>query len=616
MKAPERDADFEALLQFLKSNRGFDFTGYKRSTLMRRVVKRMSELPNLHSFGAYREYLETHADEFTPLFNTILINVTSFFRDESAWEYLTREILPRIAAKKNPAIAIRVSCVGVASGEEAYTVAMLLARQLGDKALRDRVKIYATDVDGDALAQARHATYSAKAIDPVPADLRERYFERTPGGQYVVRGDLRRAVIFGRNDLVQDVPISRLDLLICRNTLMYFNAETQARILGRFHFALNDGGYLFLGKSEMLLTHANLFSTVDMKNRVFAKVSGASVRERLLLRTQQDGETAEHYGRQIRLRDIAFDSSPLAQILVDSNNRIVATNAVARQSFAISATDLGKPLQDLEISYRPVELRSLIQQLYNDHVPIDVRDIRHIGLDGEEHFLNVRVSPLIDADDKIGGVLVTFVDTSEAQRLQESLHHTNEELETANEELQSTNEELETTNEELQSTNEELETTNEELQSSNEELETMNEELQATNEELETTNDELQIRTEEFNQTNVFLRSVLGALRVGVAVLNRRSEILIWNSMAEELWGVHADEVQGQSLFALDIGLPVDQLKSAVRSCMTKEKDNQELIVNATNRRGKAFRCRVTCRAWTSPSEDGGAILMMEEARS
>ncbi len=614
MKAPERDADFEALLQFLKANRGFDFTGYKRSTLMRRVVKRMSELPNIASFRAYHEYLEPHPDEFTPLFNTILINVTSFFRDESAWDYVAKEILPRIAARRLPSGSIRVSCVGVASGEEAYTVAMLLAEVVGDKALRDRVKIYATDVDGDALAFARNAMYPAKSLVAVPQTLRDRYFERTPGGHYLVRPDLRRAIIFGRNDVVQDAPISRLDLLVCRNTLMYFNSDAQAEILGRFHFALNDGGYLFLGKSEMLLTHSNLFSGVDVRSRVFTKVGSVQVGERVPTFGRTNA-TARVAGRQLRLRELAFDSTPLAQIVVDANNRLVFANATARQTFGVAPSDLGRALQDLEVSYRPIELRALIERASSDRAPVEVRNIRRM-LDGDDRFVDARVLPLIDGDDKPAGASITFIDVTDAQRLQESLHHTNEQLEATNEELQSTNEELETTNEELQSTNEELETTNEELQSANEELETMNEELQATNEELETTNDELQMRTEEFNQTNVFLRTVLGALRVGVAVLNHRFEVLVWNSMAEELWGLRAEEVQGVSFFGLDIGLPLDELKASLRSCLSKDKTSEEIIVDATNRRGRHIRCRITCRPWAGQQQGGGAILMMEEVPS
>src|SRR5438067_8932936 len=154
--ATDRYADFEALLQYVRSRRGFDFTGYKRSTLMRRVMNRMAALKNIKSYGAYQDYLEVHPEEFATLFNTVLINVTSFFRDTAAWDYLARSIIPQMLKAKRPADPIRVCCVGCASGEEPYSVAMLLAEALGDKGFRDCVKIYATDIDADSLAQVRH----------------------------------------------------------------------------------------------------------------------------------------------------------------------------------------------------------------------------------------------------------------------------------------------------------------------------------------------------------------------------------------------------------------------------------------------------------------------------
>jgi two-component system, chemotaxis family, CheB/CheR fusion protein len=249
------DGSLDALLDYLKRTRGFDFTGYKRTTLERRIAKRMEEV-RIDSHAAYLDYLEVHPDEHVFLFNTILINVTGFFRDPAAWELIGDAIVPRLLDAIGDSQPIRVWCAGCASGEETYTLAMVLAEALGEQQYLDRVKIYGTDVDEEALAEARHAIYTAKAVEAVPEALRERYFERHEQ-RYAFRKHLRRTVIFGRNDLVQDAPISRIDLLTCRNTLMYFNADTQDSIVNRFHFALNDWGYLYLGKSEMLIAHSN-----------------------------------------------------------------------------------------------------------------------------------------------------------------------------------------------------------------------------------------------------------------------------------------------------------------------------------------------------------------------
>ncbi|MCA1834936.1 MAG: protein-glutamate O-methyltransferase CheR, partial [Actinobacteria bacterium] len=201
------DASFEALLLHLKENRGFDFTGYKRSSLTRRVDRRMAQV-GVDGYAEYVDYLELHAEEFTTLFNTILINVTGFFRDPESWSYLRTEIIPNMLAAKAPDEIIRVWSAGCASGEEAYTLAMILAETLGEEEFRTRVKVYATDVDEEALSYARHATYDERQVRAVPAPLLQRYFDQA-GGRFAFRKGLRRSVIFGRNDLVQDAPISK-----------------------------------------------------------------------------------------------------------------------------------------------------------------------------------------------------------------------------------------------------------------------------------------------------------------------------------------------------------------------------------------------------------------------
>src|SRR5688572_17014819 len=305
----EPDPQFEALLVYLKEARGFDFTGYKRSSLMRRVSRRMSQA-GIESYSDYLDHLQVHPEEFTALFNTILINVTSFFRDPEAWDHLRAEVLPPIIAGTGP---IRVWSAGCASGQEAYTLAIAFAEALGLDEFRQRVKIYATDVDEEGLSQARHATYSEEEIAGLPSEYRERYFE-TNGSRYTFRTDLRRSVIFGRNDLVQDAPISRIDLLVCRNALMYFNAETQSRILSRFHFALTDQGVLFLGKAEMLLSHGDLFAPVDLKWRIFRPAGRHLPTNRPLhVESAPVRPRTELFGLD-RMRAEAFLASPVAQI--------------------------------------------------------------------------------------------------------------------------------------------------------------------------------------------------------------------------------------------------------------------------------------------------------------
>lgn len=614
MSNDQENSEFAALLDYVKRSRGFDFTGYKRSSLMRRFTKRMQTV-GIETYGNYLDYLEVHPEEFRLLFNTLLINVTSFFRDRSAWEHLSIEIIPRILAQKEAEEPIRVWSAGCASGEEAYTIAMILAQAVGIEQFRERVKIYATDVDEEALSHARQATYLSRDTSGLTATELGQFFEQTEK-HYTFQKDLRRSVIFGRHDLIQDAPISKIDLLVCRNTIMYFNAETQSRILARFHFALKDGGFLFLGKAEMLLAHTNTFTPIDLKQRIFSKVPKLNFRDRLLIMAHTGNKEAVNYSSiHVRLREAAFDAGPLARLIVDNNGMVAMVNERARLLFDITTRDVGRPLQDLEISYRPVELRSCIEQAYRDRRAVHLRDVEWYTTQGEKIHFDVQVAPLIDSNNNILGVSITFVDVTSYKRLQEELQHSNQELEMAYEELQSTNEELETTNEELQSSNEELETTNEELQSTNEELETMNEELQSTNEELQTVNDELQRRTGELNQTNAFLEAILTSLQGGVVVVDQELMIQIWNHKAEDLWGLRTEEAIGLHLLNLDIGLPVQQLRQPIRACLLGELSiSSDLLLNAINRRGKNIQCRVTCTSLIgSQGQIQGVILLMEE---
>jgi two-component system CheB/CheR fusion protein len=613
MSPVEQDPAFETLLEYLQQTRGFDFTAYKRTSLMRRVHKRM-QMVDVANFEAYQSYLEVHPQEFAALFTTILINVTAFFREPEAWHYLGQEIIPRLLAARHPTEPIRVWSAGCASGEEAYTLAMVLAEALGREAFQRRVKIYATDVDEEVLTQARPASYSREVVKPVPDELRDKYFEPV-GRSYVFDADLRRAVIFGRHDLIQDAPISRLDLLVCRNTLMYFNAEAQGRIVARFHFALNDDGFLFLGKAEMLLTHANLFTPIDLKHRIFAKVPKVNLRDRMVVLTQAgDTEAADQLGAYVRLREAAFEAGPVAQVVVNHSGIMILANKEARSLFGLDPRDIGRPFKDLELSYRPLEMRSLVERAQRERRPLAVTDVARPLPEGGVQHLDVQVIPLQGNGRQLVGVSIIFQDATQYHQLEEELLRSRQDRETAYEELQSANEELETTNEELQSTVEELQTTNEELQSTNEEMETMNEELQSTNEELQAINAELNQRSMELDQANSFLQSILASVEVGVVVVDRDFQVMLWNNRAEDLWGLRAEEVRGQSLFSLDIGLPVEKLKEPVHAFLAGQADQKEMVLDAVTRRGKRIQARITSTLRLGPDgEPQGVVLLMKE---
>src|SRR5215472_300077 len=609
LATPPANGELEALLEYLKERRNFDFRGYKRASLSRRIFKRMQTI-NVEDYQRYMEILEANPGEFAELFNTILINVTSLMRDKDAWDALSTRVIPAIVDGKAPEDPIRVWSAGTASGEEAYSLAVLFADALGEDRFRRLVKIYATDADNDALNTARHGRYpEAKLVDAFGEERTNRFFEREDG-HGVFRSDLRRALIFGRHDLVQDPPISRIDVISCRNTLMYFTSDVQSKILASFHFALSTGGYLFLGKSEALVNRTPMFQVVDLRQHILRK-DGTATDIGILAGPQQPARQARAVKQAApRALEGIFEHNSIPQVVLDSSGVIVLANRAARRTLSIGSTELGRHLREAEFSFRPIDLRSPAERVLRERRQVTISNVTWQSPISTEDpaTLDIVISPL----ESQGGVLLTFLDVSRYQHLQLELEQSRRELETAYEELQSTVEELETTNEELQSTNEELETTNEELHSTNEELETMNEELQSTNEELESINNELRDRSAEVSDLNQFLQSILGSLRSAVVVLGPEMEVKAWNRQAEELWGLRADEVAGSHFLNLDIGFPVETLRLPIRNCLSGRTDRAQITEAAVNRRGRQIECTVRISGLMGEGVTRGVILMMD----
>ncbi|MEP7054692.1 MAG: CheR family methyltransferase [Actinomycetota bacterium] len=605
----DESAGFDQLLEHLRQARGFDFTGYKRPSLQRRIARRMTSL-DVSTYPEYQDFLEVHPDEFSELFNAVLINVTGFFRDEAVWECMRSTLVPELLSAKGEDAPIRVWSAGCASGEEPYSLAMLLAQAMGAEQFKERVKIYATDVDDEALVTARAASYTERDLADMPAEFRDGLFEQEQG-RFIFSKDLRRSVIFGRHDLIQDAPISRIDLLVCRNTMIYLNSETQSRILSRFNFALNDDGFLLLGKAEMLLTHSNLFVPFDLRRRIFRKAAVTTGRTRGTTRASQGPAIAPDE----QLRQLVLETSPVVQIVLDTDGRLTLSNERAAAMFDLAPSDVGRLLAELDISYRPVELRRHLDQVAAERRPLRLREIEWPRTPTMRSYVDIEIVPLLSIDGTLLGMSISFIDVTRSHQLQTELEQANAELETAFEELQSTNEELETTNEELQSTVEELETTNEELQSTNEELETMNEELHSTNNELQSINGLLRERTNDLNSVNTYLQSILSSMDNGVVVVDEEMRVRIWNKVAEELWGLRADEVAGKHLLTLDIGLPVESLAQPMRRAIAERKA-ADIEIAAVNRRGRDVLCLVRVMplsqagSMADETADGAVIIM------
>ncbi len=605
-EADERE--LQILLDFLHRERGFDFTGHKRPSLMRRIRRRMSVV-GVATLGEYRDYLELHEDELGQLFNVLLINVTAFFRDPAAWQALAERI-PSIV-DRDPSAPIRVWSAGCSSGEEPYTLAMVLCEVLGEEAFSRRVKIYATDIDEEALAHARLATYPAKALESVSPELVDKYF--TPSGESVVfKKELRSDVIFGRHDLLQDAPIPRIDILACRNALMYFNAETQERILQRLQFSVLPRGVLFLGKAEMLLSHAKLFVPIDLKMRLFSPATKPTRRRQ---KSTPDGDekgapSAEDAARAY-VRRLSFDASPVAQLVIDGTGRLAVANQEAAVLFSLTPADIGRAPADLALCSRSEVLWSAVERVRLERRPMQLREMERVLASGEKTFLDIELAPLVSDAGALLGVHLGVIDVTPTRRLQIELRRANLELEALQEELRAARVEIRNTHELLQATSEDLETTNEELQSTNEELEAVNEELQSTNEELQTINEELRQRGTELAETTSLFGAVLASLRAGIAVLDRELRVQAWNTKMVDLFGVRAHDLVGRPIADLAIGLPIRNIATSLRAAIDFGEE-EDRTIDCTDASGKTIVCKISVSPLRG-EHTRGVIVLVEE---
>src|SRR6266446_4258006 len=537
--APELGEDLRELLEKLSAQYNFDLREYKEVSLVRRIRARMTQV-RAESVSAYSRLLDENAGEHVALINTILINVTGFFRDSEAWKVLAEHVVPRLVEDAADSRSLRIWSTGCSSGEEAYSIAILLAERLGAPAENYTIKIYGTDVDEEALTAARQAVYRTEQLKDVPDRLVDRYFTRE-GQLYRFRREFRRWCIFGSHNLTQAPPLSHIDLLVCRNALIYFTGELQDRILTRFHYSIREDGFLFLGRSESLLARSRLFTPVHQKWRIFRRTSTASRHAAAGL--SETGSAphalAEAAAPSARVQR-ALDALPAAVVVIDVNDTILSWNPGAEALLDIPTADaLARKFRDLDISYRVEGLRARIEDVKARHAASRMDDVMFTRRNGEAVHTDITIAPLFEAS-RFVGVLVYALEATEHARLKEQMSRIAEQHATAIEELQSTNEELETTNEELQSTNEELETTVEELEVANAELGTLNAQLEA--------------RSSELKRLDAYHLGLLNSMEQSVFVTDRALVVTSWNQAAERMWGLRAGEATGRDVMALPLG--------------------------------------------------------------
>ena len=597
------------LVRELAEQRGLDLRGYKPTTLERRLRRRMQQL-GITSYSNYLDYIRHTPSENNELLNTVLINVTEFFRDPQAWDYLGQEVLPLLFQTRRAGSVFKVWCAGCSSGEEAYSAAIMISEFLGPRIRSYNIKIYATDNDEDALRAARHGEYTPEHLHLVPPQIREKYFSGT-GTLRMVR-DLRKLLIFGRANLLTDSPISHVDLLICRNVLIYFDPIAQQHIVARLRYALNDGGILFLGKSESQLKRYSDMLPLNPKWRIFQRRSStdqpkardgngeAEMDSNLKEKAQQELQNLKLY------YDALLSALEPGILVTDSGDTIITENEKVAKFFDLSGNLVGKKLQDTELWQRCPELKQRLQESRAGQ-PNTVRFECGIS---SSITVAITIKPIL-SQSQTGqvGTLIYVENVAPRFTLQGAIG----DLQGTAQELQTANEELETTNEELQSTNEELETTNEELQSTNEELETTNEELQSLNEELETTNEELSARTRELDEVNARYTEMMERMPWPVFLVNEDGAIYMFNSAAQNLFGFASPSAKGMRLKELPLDAKSRQLLEERYQFVVKSHAATEL----RNRRMTTNRFQGTVTVHFIPLSKGsaghGVILMFEK---
>ncbi|MGI0483836.1 CheR family methyltransferase [Pantanalinema rosaneae CENA516] len=448
----EVNPEFETLLDYLKHFQGCDLTGYKRSSLMRRFQHRM-QIINIDTYQGYLQHLQSHSQEYLALLNEVLINFTSFFRDREIWSYLAAEIIPQIIANKQPDEPIRIWSAGCAAGQEIYSLLILFAEALGLEACSQHVRCFATDADALALAQARQATYSELEVADITPDLLKKYFVQTEEG-YSFHPILRRTVIFSQHDLIRNAPISRLDLLMCRNVLIYFNSNTQTAILSRFHFALKPKGFLCLGKAETLVKRRQIFTPISSRHHVYTKGLELDLDDYLSATSKSDQQPTSLFSIQSYFWKAAVETSASAYLAIDTNGYLLHVNDQARILFHLTLDDWICPFQELELA-KLMSPSTFVQALGSRQNVFVLKNVEWTAATEIKYF-DVIISQVFDCKRCLLGLTLTFVEIKQCNQLKSELETTRLELIRVSETLEKTKSELSLAYRDLESVQKEL----------------------------------------------------------------------------------------------------------------------------------------------------------------
>ena len=556
--------------ELLRSHAGHDFSGYKNKTFMRRVARRMKVL-DLRTADAYVARLRDDKAEIIALFRDLLINVTNFFRDSEAFQSLKKAVIPKLLEGRGASDKVRIWVPGCATGEEVYSLAILMLEQMEDLPVVPQVQIFATDIDEQALSVARAGRYPEVLLADMDPARRDRYF-RQDGATYAVVKEVRELCIFSPHSVISDPPFSRMDLVSCRNLLIYLGLELQSQVIPTFHYALKPGGYLFLGTSEGVSRHTDLFAPVDKQHRIFQSRSHSGAARRLPIALDKltgpqrideaDRVRTETNDRRLRQRGEAqvLERHAPAHVIVTGQGEILHFSSHTGRFIKIPRGAPSRQLFDLVRPELRVELRALMRQTMEEKKPVSRQVLMRDGEAAEDRMVCLTAETLDGPDDEETLYIILFatIGTWEepASVMEDGVAEQRMELELRDlrERLQSTIEEYETALEELKSSNEELVSVNEEAQSTNEELEASKEEMQSLNEELSTINAELSTSVEELDRANSDLKNLYAATRIATIFLDDNLVIRNFTPAAASLFNLREG----------DIGRPFTDLAGAL----------------------------------------------------
>lgn len=544
LRQPVTVEAMQKIFILLRSHTGYDFSSYKPKTIQRRIERRMA-VNQLQELADYVHYLQHHPPEVETLFRDLLIGVTHFFRDPEAFAFLRTAVIPRLLATNGLDLPIRIWVPGCSTGEEAYSLAMLFREQIGQNNQAPKVQIFATDIDDHAIQKARTGMYAAGISADVSPERLQRFFTQE-NDTFVIRKSIRDMIVFATQNMVEDPPFSKVDLISCRNLLIYLNNEVQKKLFPLFHYALNPEGFLFLGNSETIGDFGDLFTTLDRKWKVFQRkelalkarlaLEFSSPLTRPELTRRQPAQAGNDHSVKPTPREVVervlLDHHTPTCILINEHCDILYIHGRTGHYLEPAPGEVTINILKMARLGLRLELTTAIRKVRTQKEPVFMAGLSVQG-DGPVYTVNLTVKRVTEVATAPGLLMVLLEEQlpttiavvamaagTSLTNKDEQIVQLERELRAKEAYLQTTIEELETANEELKSTNEELQSANEELQSTNEEMETAKEELQSVNEELLTVNTELQQKIEETSRVNGDLNNLLAGTQIGTIFLD------------------------------------------------------------------------------------------------